>query len=712
MYKRFIAFILIVILIMSLGGCGKSSTTEGISNNDAASSSASSDEQSVSDTSLVSSNVTDNISPNHYTPTSHNYIAKDIYTFESVSYNMPTSAEKSLVYVEPIKNLPEDFIKGVDASEVLAMEDSGIRYYDANGHEQDVFTTLAQSGVNCIRLRVWNNPYDVAGNPYGGGNCDVDTAIALGQRASINGMNVIINFQYSDFWANSQYQLAPTSWKNFSVSDKAAAIYDYTFDSLEQILVAGVNVSMVQIGNENNNGICSVTNEEDVALLLQSGCQAVRKISEVYDIDLLIALNYTNATDYTTIDHICSSLKASGVDYDVMSLSYYSYKSGSFEDFKSVASRIIRSYGKQVLISEFSYPYTALDGDFYPNQVAGGELVGGYTSSIQSQATFIRDTFKLANDSGCMGAIYFGGTWIPASGGNNASNAELWELYGCGYSTSFAAPYLGSSSNTCLGCPFDNQALFSFEGKPLASLDVFKYLSVGTSAIPSIDYVPDIRLQCYVGKDLTLPDTIPAIFNDRSLNSKVLVIWEEDFTNIDTSSTAEYVIPGIVTGLDGEEIPVLCYLSVVRTNLAKNGGFEESNTNMWNISYEGSSNPTNIESSATDAYSGNRALYFGSDEDMDFTISQTVKRLSPGTYMVSVFSQGSNLDDDCEMTLFVNVDGHERTIDFMDTSRNDWQNPDISGFILNGSEITFGVHIKANAGSHGTLDNFSLCKID
>ena len=121
----------------------------------------------------------------------------DITTFP-----LPDAPEESEIYIEPIANISDDFIRGMDASSVLAEENSGVTYYNYEGEEQDVFMTLAQSGVNYIRLRVWNDPYDENGNGYGGGNNDVATAIELGKRATKYGMKVCIDFHYSDFWAD------------------------------------------------------------------------------------------------------------------------------------------------------------------------------------------------------------------------------------------------------------------------------------------------------------------------------------------------------------------------------------------------------------------------------------------------------------------------------------------------------------------------------
>jgi arabinogalactan endo-1,4-beta-galactosidase len=127
--------------------------------------------------------------------------------------------ESSDIYVEKIDGISDDFIRGMDASEVLSLENNGVKYYDYDGNEQDIFKTLADSGVNYIRLRVWNDPYDKDGNGYGGGNCDLNTAVELGKRATKYGMKVNIDFHYSDFWADPAKQKAPKAWVEYSFED-------------------------------------------------------------------------------------------------------------------------------------------------------------------------------------------------------------------------------------------------------------------------------------------------------------------------------------------------------------------------------------------------------------------------------------------------------------------------------------------------------------
>ena len=176
-----------------------------------------------------------------------------------VLYALPTEPEEAAVYVEPIENLPEDFIRGVDISSVLVEENSGVVYYNEAGEEQDIFQTLAENGVNYIRVRVWNDPYDENGNGYGGGNNDTATAAEIGRRAAQYGMKLCVDFHYSDFWADPSKQMCPKAWEDMAIEEKSEALYQYTRESLQEILEAGADVGMVQIGNEINYGMSGET---------------------------------------------------------------------------------------------------------------------------------------------------------------------------------------------------------------------------------------------------------------------------------------------------------------------------------------------------------------------------------------------------------------------------------------------------------------------
>lgn len=634
-------------------------------------------------------------------------------TIEVTTFDMPTGPEESDIYVEPIDGISDDFIRGMDASAVLSVENSGARYYNFDGEEQDVFETLAQAGVNYIRLRVWNDPYDEDGNGYGGGDNDLATAIELGKRATQYGMKVSIDFHYSDFWADPKKQFAPKAWEDMTVDEKSDALYDYTKESLKELLDAGVNVTMVQVGNEINNGMSGETEVPNVMQLLSSGSKAVREIAKEYDRDIQIVLHYTNIENNDEIDTAASNLEEYGVDYDIFGLSYYPFWDGDNENMQTVAKNLMDNYGKKVIIAETSYLYTTEDGDGFGNSFDGSkdDLVEGYGATVQSQATMIRDICAAANEAGVAGMFYWEGTWIPV-GSADQDNSALWEKYGSGWASSYSIKYDPDDAGKYYGgCSWDNQAMFDFTGHPLASLNVFKYLKYGSTAPLAIDYIPDVNVSINVDDEVSLPEKIDVVYNDRSKNTQEAVTWDEaQLAKIDTSKEGSYTVEGKMD--DGST--VTANVQVEMLNYVVNPSFEDPDTSMWNVTYNGDVDPTDYQEKEDDAHSGTYAFHFWSgDSDMDFAIEQEITDLEAGSYRLSAFAQGGDMEESSDLELYALVNGEEAAAEsFMLTSWADWKEPVINDIKINaGDTLTIGVRMKCNTGSWGTVDDFTLNKI-
>ncbi|WP_242840802.1 glycosyl hydrolase 53 family protein [Butyrivibrio proteoclasticus] len=377
---------------------------------------------------------------------------------------------------DPIDGLPEDFICGMDASSVLVEENSGVKYYDFEGNEADVFEVLADSGVNYIRLRVWNDPYDAEGNGYGGGNNDLATAIELGKRATDAGMKVMIDFHYSDFWADPKRQHAPKAWEGMNLEEKETALYEFTKNSLAELLEAGVDVGMVQTGNEINYGMSGETKLDNVIALLKEGSKAIREVSASYDKEISVVVHYTRIQDKADVLDLVDKLVSNELDFDMIGMSYYPFWDGSMENMSRVLELIQERYKKKVFLAETSYCYTTEDGDGSGNSLSVNDLVEGYGASVDGQGQMIHDICSSVNAVGGLGIFYWEGTWIPV-GPANADNSAIWEKYGSGWASSYASDYDPEDAGKYYGgCSWDNQAMFDFEGHPLESLNVFKYM--------------------------------------------------------------------------------------------------------------------------------------------------------------------------------------------------------------------------------------------
>ena len=618
--------------------------------------------------------------------------------------------------MEPIPNLSDNFIRGMDVSSILAEEKSGVKYYSADGKEQDVFTTMAEAGVNYARIRVWNDPFDENGNGYGGGNKDLATAIALGKRATENGMKVCIDFHYSDFWADPSKQMCPKAWVDFSLEEKSNALYEFTKDSLTQLLENGVDVCMVQVGNETNNGMAGETQIPNIAKLMSSGSKAIREIAKSYDKDIQVALHYTNANDYDGLDSILYKLASFQVDYDIFALSYYPYWHGTFENLQNVMANIQNKYGKKTLIAETAYCYTTEDTDGSGNSVSEADLIDAYGATVQSQSTALRDVCATANDAGALGVFYWEGAWI-AVGDVNADNSSIWEEFGSGWASSYAAAYDPNDAGKYYGgCSWDNQALFDATGKPLESLNTFKWLKYGTNADPAIDMINIPTVTCNIGSDVEMPKTVDVVYNNRALNASMPVEWYEEMVlNIDTSEAGTYEITGRILnenfGSDNQT-EVCCAVNVERLNYVSNPSFEDSDISMWKISYEGDKNPTDFQQKEGDAHTGEYAFHFWSESDMSFNIEQEFENLEPGTYELKAYFQGGDIDESAQMELYANIDDTIVSDAFTAQGYANWQEPTISSLKVTDGKLKIGIRIQCGAKGWGTIDDFILHKID
>ncbi len=338
-----------------------------------------------------------------------------------------------------------DFYIGGDLSSIMEVEENGGIFYNDAEKETDVFQILKENGMNSIRIRIWNDPVDEKGVSYGSGHNDLNTAVQIGKRATDCGMRVFIDFHYSDFWADPSSQEVPKDWKNLTFPEKEEALYTYTKDSLQTLLDNGVNVTMVQIGNETTSGLAGETEWENITSLMSQGSKAVREIAKENNREILVAVHFT---EYRHFDWYASQLKLYNVDYDVFAASYYPYWHGSLDGLEVSLQNIIQKHNKKVLIAEFAYPYNFTNQDNTSNNISfGSSLDFPYTVSKSGQSECITDIYKTATALGddCLGLFYWEPAWI------SIPNSD----------------YVGS--------PWENQALFDETGKPLPSLRSFLF---------------------------------------------------------------------------------------------------------------------------------------------------------------------------------------------------------------------------------------------
>lgn len=373
------------------------------------------------------------------------------------------------------KNL-EEVVKGVDISSIISLENSGVIFRDRKGNSKDIFLTLKEAGVNYIRVRVWNDPYDENGNTYGGGDTDIRNAVKIAERCAKYDLKLMVDFHYSDFWADPSAQREPKAWRGMSLEQKAEALRNFTSDSLKKIAETGVQIGIVQVGNETLGGMAGEEDWTKTPVLMKAGAEAIR----AFDRDILIAVHFPDPSIDGNFKWVSGILDKSGLDYDIFASSYYPFWHGSLGNLTAQLQYVANTYGKYVMVAETSWASSLEDFDFSSNTVSDSTPLNDgakYTVDEQGQIDSVLDVFQAVADVGSkgIGVCYWEPAWISV-GDSYEHNKVLWEKYGSGASTVAEGSYSGWEGMTS-GSAVDNQALFDQQGRPLKSLYLFSHVN-------------------------------------------------------------------------------------------------------------------------------------------------------------------------------------------------------------------------------------------
>ena len=600
---------------------------------------------------------------------------------------------EATITVPKVSNLPDDFAMGVDVSTVLSEEESGVVYRDADGKPADLFDVLKSGGVNYVRIRVWNDPYDADGHGYGGGTVDAARALEIGERATDAGMKVLVDFHYSDFWADPGKQTAPKAWAGYTVAQTADAVNDYTEQTLDSFKDAGVDVGMVQVGNETNNGVAGVTGLDNMAQVFEAGSEAVRDVFP----DALVAIHFTNP-DQGKYGQIAAAMQADGVDYDVFASSYYPYWHGTLANLTQQLSNVATTYGKRVMVAETSWMYTSDDGDGFSNSVSTATQ---YPVSVQGQASEVRDVIQAVADVGSagIGVFYWEPAWIPVGpAADQAGNIAKWQTYGSGWATSWASGYdEGAEGISYGGSAWDNQAMFDFDGKPLDSLNVFRYVRTGSVAPRAVTSVESVSLTVPAGTPVTMPATVAVTYNDGSVEQQPTT-WDDSVEWITGPGT--YTIPGVTsTGL-----AVTAKVAVKAHNyVTANASFESASTDPWTVTGTGGA----IGATA-DASDGGRGFSFWQGSAFSTGVKQTITGLIPGTYTLLATGEGGSIGSGDRLDLVATTSAGTTTAPFSLTGWKVYDTPSLQVTVPADGTVTVGFDAALSAGAWGVIDDFRL----
>ncbi|HTR90440.1 MAG TPA: glycosyl hydrolase 53 family protein [Trebonia sp.] len=319
-------------------------------------------------------------------------------------------------------------IRGGDVSSLYRSEQDGGVYYTSSGTAENADQQLSAAGMNYVRLRVWVNPGDGFDNEA--------QLLAMAKQAAGYGQKLLLDFHYSDTWADPGHQTIPAAWASDTLAQLETQVYNYSKQVVADLVAQGTPPAMVQVGNEINAGMLwpdgSTSNWSQLAALLKQGIAGVRAAYS----SAKVVLHLAGSDSESTLASWYSTAIADGVSFDDIGLSYYDYWHGRLDVLQSDLNGLAAKFGKPVFVAETAYPFTLTSNDSSTSLSfsTSSELDPGYPATAAGQAANFRDVLSVVqavpNGLG-LGAFYWEPTWTVVKGNGwdptNPSSGDGWE---------------------------------------------------------------------------------------------------------------------------------------------------------------------------------------------------------------------------------------------------------------------------------------------
>lgn len=440
-------------------------------------------------------------------------------------------------------------VRGFDISSYPALMKAGVKFYNAQGQEEDLFKLVKDAGATNVRLRLWNDPYNAKNQTYGGGDDNLTNVVEMAKKAKANNLKVLLDLQYSDLWADPAAQKLPKAWKSDSDEALLKDIYNYTTMVMTTLKNAGITVDSVQDGNEITSGCFGINNGQawnhadeitKMCQRLNAGAAAIRAVSP--NAKIIIHVEGLSEGRYRNIMH---HLRDEHVDYDIFGTSYYPFWGAKPNDLKSIINMASNEYHKPVMVMETAWVNSSENFDGTPNTI-GKLQKPAFSVSSQGQIDQMTNLFQtLTTTKGSLGAYYWEPAWVPVMpgwGGNKWEYNKLaGNVFGTGWASEHSKGYLADSrylyngKGAWGGSSWDNATLFNENGRPMSSLDIYNGLTNGTQ--PQHVTVPE--LPATSGKQV-IPNAPKA---SSKINFNVIDVYAKDNAGKDLA-----IKDGIQTG--------------------------------------------------------------------------------------------------------------------------------------------------------------------
>ncbi|WCO02398.1 glycoside hydrolase family 53 protein [Psychroserpens ponticola] len=349
-------------------------------------------------------------------------------------------------------NPPEDtsiFYKGMDLSFQSELEDYNINYKDENGVPVELLDFVSENGTNLIRLKLWHTPQD--------GENSLEDVKAYAQRIKTKQMDFLLDFHYSDFWADPGTQTPPLAWQNMTSEEVRVAIYDYTKDVVTQLKNQNTLPDIIQIGNETDSGFLwnygkvwddFSNNWSNYALLVNEAIKAIKDVDT--DGSIKIMLHHSSVENAI---YFFNELEPFNVDFDIIGLSYYpQFQIKNLTLVQTKMNELATTFEKEILMVEVAYPFTLAWDDNYTNYIGSNDqILAEFPATPQGQKAYfewlVNAIQSIPNKRG-IGFCYWAPDWVAFTGNENTSTS---------------------------GSSWENQCLFDFNHIALPVFDVYKH---------------------------------------------------------------------------------------------------------------------------------------------------------------------------------------------------------------------------------------------
>lgn len=549
-----------------------------------------------------------------------------------------------------------DYYKGMDISFLPEGMDNGWRVRDFDGTRMDPFDLIQKYGVNSIRLRIWNNPENV---PESKGYCSLAYTIEMAKKIKAHGMSFVLDFHYSDYWADPAQQRKPKAWEGLNFEELKQAVYTYTRDTLFTLKKEGLLPDMVQIGNEIRSGLLFPDGElpdyGHMVQLINAGIMGAREVADADTMQVIIHLDQGGRYFYLK-EWFQKAMKAGLADFDVIGLSYYPFWHGTFPEFRETLAKLVHDYGKPVMIVETAHAWRKTGHGFIDESQ---EKIAGIPATPAGQ----RKVLDLVNnivaslpDRMGLGLYYWEPVCIPPKEGGG------WA---------------------------DNMGLFNENGVVMEGIHAFEFTREQLRGKePARVYEPLIRVR--TGEDQSLPEKLTVLFYDGT-TEKRKVCWQEEMPN---RVPGTYQISGQAEGVLE---PVSVTVEVTEQwdeekNLVRDMNWEEGLT-QWELEKSDDLISAQLYPEFVDPFPAPPINSFRFESERNFTLSltQQIRITQEGSYSLSVLYKGTDTTN-VDIRLFVeSAEGIQNTV--IHPMEHEWNLYEIRDLQLKPQVVTVGIRV-------------------